>query len=167
MGYPISGALDGLTKGYLRNISNAANTTSCTALTDVTTQLNGDGANNFSAGSQASGKLEFDADYNGGLGGIIVDRLSSTTDFDVRYTFQCTGGTTKCVAKSFLVFDKTVPGTGVRVRTSPIEVRVDVEQTATMSFFHNGIEAIYFQINSDNTRDYQINGVKIYALEIQ
>jgi hypothetical protein len=170
MGYPISGALDGLTKGYINNVSNAegvSNETTCTAGVDTTTPLLGDGTNNFTAGPMASGKLELDASFNGGLGGIIVDKLASGTDHDIRFTFQNIDGPTTCLVKAFLVFDKTVPGTGVKISTSPIDVRQNVEQTTTISFFDGGIEAIYLQINSEVTRDYQINGVKFKALEIQ
>lgn len=168
---PAYGAnITGLAKNYTRNVSNAvgaSNTTSCSADTDTTVPLLGDGANNYIFSTVSTGKAEFDATFNSNNGGIITDRLASDTEFLTRFTFVLLGGNTSAIVKMFLVFDKTIPGTGVKISSSPISVRQNVEQTINHKFFGNGIEAVYPQIRSDTTKDYQVNGFDFTALENQ
>lgn len=154
------------TNTYIRNVSNAANTTAVAAATDTALPIIGNGSNNFSSGNVGTGLLELDATFNGGTGGIITDNHGLDIDYTLRVTFENLGTLGPVVVvKAFLVFDKTVPGTGVQISTSPITASSGVEQTAILNFFGNGIEAIYVQINSDLARDYELKGVYITASE--
>jgi hypothetical protein len=158
----------GLCKRFEVNISNAANTTSVSATTDTPFPLVNDGANSFQTSNVTSGKLWFDPTFNGGTGGIIVDGLKPESGIYSRITYVCLGGgNTNAVLKLFLVFDKTDPGTGVSIVTSPQEIRQGVEQSIDLYAFHDGIEAIYPVINSDGARDYQLNGFDVVLFENQ
>lgn len=172
MPYPgsLTTDLTGFVKQYSRNVSNAdggANITSCTANTDVTLPLIANGSNNYVFGTVATGKLEFDATFNGSKGGLLTDQIANDTEMFVRMTIVNLATPTDVIAKMFLVFDKTVPGTGVKISSSPIGTRQDVEQTVNFKAFMNGIEAIYPQLRSDNTRDFQLRGLDVTMLENQ
>jgi hypothetical protein len=151
----------GVSRGYINNVSNAANTTSVSGGVDTTLPMNGDGTNNFISSNVATGKAEFLEAFNGGNGGFILDNLNPDSDLKFRITFVNLGSVTTATVKVFLVFDKTVPGTGTKISTSPISVASNIEQAVELSAYHGGIEAAYVQIKSDTARDYQLNGVKI------
>lgn len=162
--------LTGMAKIYIRNVSNASgvpNVTSGTSSTDVALPLIANGTNNFLSGTVATGYLEFDASFNGGKGGIIVDKMNTDVQYSTRMTPVLLGANTTAVGKIFLAFDKTIPGTGVKISSSPVTIRQNVEQTYNHKFFGNGIEAIYPMINSDVTHDYQLNGFEVTAWEAQ
>lgn len=159
-----------LTKKFRRNVSNAAgagNSTASGINTDTTLPLLGDGANNRVTANVEAGKVEFDDTFNTNLGGIIVDNLAANTDYICRITVVNLGANTTAVGKAFLVFDKTIPGTGVRISSSPVTASQNVEQSFVLAFYDDGIEAIYPQINSAGDRNYQLNGFYLLALEDQ
>ena len=154
-----------LTELYMRNVSNGANSTSCTASTDVNVPLIGNGSFNFSSSNIATGLLELDATYNGGQGGIIIDNLPAETDITLRVTFtNTTGGAADATIKAFLDDDKTAPGTGIQIVTSPLNAGTGVAQTAVLTFFKDQQEAIRLQINSSATKNYSISGCYAKAI---
>lgn len=153
---------------YIHNVSNtpgAGAQTAVTAGVDTTLQLNGDGANNFTTDNVAAGKLELDAAFNGGTGGIIVDQLNEKTMLSCRLTLVNTGTPTAGIAKIFLVFDKTVPGTGTQIVSAPADFRQNVEVPVHFEAFHGDIEAVYIQMNADNARTFEVRGFQITAHE--
>lgn len=154
---------------YIRNISNlqdATAQTSCTAGVDTTLKLTGTGSNNFSTFNVGTGKLQLDTTFDSNQGGVIVDQMDPQTILHCRLTVKNIDGTTSGIAKIFLVFDKTTPGTGVQILSSPREFRSGVEVPIEFIAFHGGIEAIKVQMNSDNTRTFQVNGFQVVAHEI-
>ena len=154
------------TTQYIHNVSNASNTTNCAAGVDTTLPMKGDGTNNFTSSTVGTGLLNLDTAFNSNKGALIVDNMGLDVDYTLRATFVNLGTAGPTVTlKAFLVFDKTVPGTGVTINSSPITAAAGVEQTIIVNFFGNGIEAIYVQLNSSSTRDYQLNGVYVTALE--
>lgn len=162
--------MNGTTRQYINNVSNlagAGNLVTAAAGMDTTLQLNGDGTNNFTSANVDTGKIEFDATFNGNLGGFITDNINDDAIVRARWTFVNTGSPTTAAGKMFLVFDKSVPGVGVTISSSPFNVGSGVEQTIEFSAYMNGIEAIYFQINSATTRDYQVNGALVTMIENQ
>lgn len=173
--YPVAlgsggGAVGNLAKKYRRNVSNAAGVGNLTASgvdTNTTLPLLNDGTNgNFTANVEA-GKLEFDATFNTNKGGVIVDNLAANTDYVCRVTMVNTGANTITTAKVFLAFDKTIPGTGVRISSSPQDSSSGVEQAFTIPFYDEGIEAVYPQVFSAAERNYQLNGFYVVAFEDQ
>lgn len=150
---------------YQNNISNGANSTSCTAGVDTTVPLLGNGANNFSSPNVGTGLLEFDATYNSSQGGIILDNLPTHTDIELRVTFtNTTGGAAEAIVKAFLVENKAVPGTGFTIDSSPYNAGVGVPQTAILKFYRGDDEAVYLRINSDATKNYNISGCYATAI---
>ena len=165
MGYPAKG-----TQMLSRNVSNlpsnAANTVSCTAMTDNTLQLTGDGTSPFNTRNCTIGKLEFDPAFNGGKGGLLVQNIHRDSHFQVRTTFfNTTAANTDGVFKIFLAFDKDVPGTGVLISTSPIQIKQSVEQTALHVFFGGGLGAIYPVCNPTLTSSIRTNGFDVTCWE--
>lgn len=156
----------GLSKLYINNVSNAANSTGTVGGVDTQLPLNGDGSNNFSTSTVTTGKVEFDAAFDSGSGGFIVDQLDPQTELLMRITVVNLGSIDTVRVKAFLVFDKTVPGTGVTINSPEFSVANGDEVAVEFSAFHNGIEAVYPVVESTNGRDYQINGMKISAQEI-
>ena len=152
---------------YLNNVSNGANSTSCSAGVDTTVPLIGNGANNFTSGSIATGKAEFQSTFNSSNGGFIVDNLGLDVDYEMRLTIVNTGTAGPVVtAKMIMVPDKTLPTTGViKVLSVPITCPASVEVPFILKAFGNGIEAIYVQLNSDATRNFQVNGCYLEATE--
>lgn len=157
----------GFSKQYIRNVSNAANTTSCTAATDIDLPIVGDGSNNFASPSCTTGKNEFDATFNSSNGGFIIDQVSQYTNYTMRITVENLGTNTTIRLLAFLVFDKTDPSTGVQITSENITAPASQEISTDLQFFDGGIEAVYVQINSDNTRDFQLNGVYLVGWENQ
>lgn len=170
MTYPAGGSSGGLSKKYRRNVSNAAgagNLTSSGIDTNTTLPLLNDGTNANSTPNAEAGKLEFDATFNTNKGGILLYNLASNTDYSCRVTFVNTGAPTTATAKVFLVFDRTIPGTGVRISSSPQTSNANIEQAFSIPFYDEGIEAVYPQVFSAADRSYQLNGFYIVALEDQ
>ena len=162
--------LTGIPKQYVNNVSNAvgvSNVTNCLLDVDTALPLIGDGGNNKIFGTIATGKCSFDPTFNSNNGGIITDLLADNTQFTVRITVVNLDAQTTAVMKSFLAFDKTIPGTGVTIKSSPLTIRQDKEQAFIQTFFGGGIEAIYPVIEPQMTRDIQINGFQAQALENQ
>jgi hypothetical protein len=157
----------GLTKGYNNNVSNATNTTSATAATAITLPLIGNGSNNFEYDTNDTGKLEFDATFNSNKGGIITDNLRRDTTFFARITLVNLGGSSGFTIQCFLVFDKTIPGTGVAISSSQVTLSSSQEAAPLIKFFGNNIEAIYPRVIASATRDVRINGFDITAFENQ
>lgn len=157
----------GFSKQYINNVSNAANTTSCTAATDITLPMAGDGTNNFTSPSVTTGKLEFDATFNSSNGGFIVDQVNQYTNYSIRITVENLGTNTTVRLLAFLVFDKTDPATGVTITSANVTAPAGQEISSTLTFFDGDIEAIYVKINSDNTRNFQLNGVYLVGWENQ
>lgn len=158
----------GLTKGYWQNVSNAANTTSCTGGADTKLPMVGDGANNADSGNIETGKVEFDDTFDSGTGGFIIDQMNAATMFSIRITVLNLGATTTGTLKAFLIPDKTDPATGFTVKSNVITFNASVEQSTNLIFYHGGtIEAIQVQVNPAGTRDFQLNGVLIEGRENQ
>ena len=144
---------------FQRNVSNGANSTSCSAGVDTNVPLLGNGSFNFTSVNVTTGKLQFDASYNSGQGGLIIDQLPSESDISLRITFtNTTGGAADATIKAFLDDDKTAPGTGTQIVTSPLNAGTGVAQTANLKFFKGTQEAIRIQINSSATKNYSISG---------
>lgn len=150
---------------FLNNVSNGANSTSCTAGVDTNMPLLGNGTNNFVSPNVTTGKLEFSSTYNSSQGGILIDQLPQYTDIQMRVTFQnTTGGAANVVVKAFLDDSKTSPGTGFTIVSSPLNAGTGVQQTARLNFYHDTQEAIRLQFNSDATKNYTVNGVYFTAV---
>jgi hypothetical protein len=164
----LSTDLTGILKGYAQNVSNAANSTECTSGVETTLPMANDGANQYVTPTVSTGRMEFDVAFNGGNGGFIVDNLSEFTDFDVRVSVvNLDSGNAEGVGQVFLVDDKTIPGTGVAIKSASLSLPQNEERPFQISFFHGGIEAFYPRINCAATRDIQLNGVYVKAQEPQ
>jgi hypothetical protein len=164
------GAVGNLAKKYRRNVSNAVgagNSTASGVATNTTLPMLDDGANSNFTANVAAGKLEFDATFNTNKGGVIVDNMAANSDYVCRLTIVNLGANTSVTGKAFLVFDKTVPGTGVRISSSPVTAASTTEQAFTFPFYDGGIEAIYPQVFSAADRNYQLNGFYVLAFEDQ
>jgi hypothetical protein len=112
----LSTDLTRVVKLYDQNISNASNTTSCTGGADTTRPRVNDGTNPFVVIAEVAGKVSCDATFNSNRGGLIVDNLRQYTKFSCRITLvNLNASPVSAVAKAFLVFDKTIPGTGVAI----------------------------------------------------
>lgn len=158
----------GQSKLYIRNVSNAQGVGSQTAVTagvDTTLELNGDGSNNFSTDNVGTGKLELDAAFNGGTGGVIIDNLDPQTILSLRLTLVNKGTPTNGIAKVFLVPDKALPGTGFTILSAPRDYRTDVEVPVLFEAFHGGIQAVYVKMNADNARTFEVRGLQVVAHE--
>lgn len=164
----LSTDLTRVVKLYDQNISNAANSTSCTGGADTTLPMVNDGTNQFIVIAEVAGKVSFDATFNSNKGGLIVDNLSQYTKFGIRITVvNLDASQVNAVAKAFLVFDKTIPGTGVSISKRLPTLTQNVEESVDLTFFHDGIEAVYPRINCAATRNIRLNGVELEAREPQ
>jgi hypothetical protein len=159
----------GTTHLYINNISNAQDATAETTVdagVDTTLKLTGSGSNNFTTFNVGTGKLELDAAFDGGNGGVIIDQLAAQTELTFRLSLVNLGGSSSAVVKIFLMDDKTVPGTGFPINSFPITFNTGVEVPIEFSSYKKDVEAIKVQINSSNSRTYRVNGLKVVAYEI-
>lgn len=165
----------GVVINYERNVSNdvanpaATITTTGGGTPDVLPLINdGDNAFEYEVVRQSFEKLDFDAAFNGSLGGVICNRLNTDTEFFTRITVTNQGGTAgSTVFQNFLVFDKTIPGTGVAINSSAQDIGPGAEAAHSTKFFAAGIEAIYPRLASAVPRDILMRGYDVTASENQ
>lgn len=165
----------GVVINYERNISNdilnpAATITTTGAGTVDTLPMINDGSNAFEyeVVRQSFEKLDFSAAFNGNKGGIICNRLNNDTEIFTRTTVVNKGGTAGgVILQVFLVFDKTIPGTGVSIVDSETTIGPGDEAAFLTKFFANGIEAIYPRIETATSRAILTRGFDVTASENQ
>jgi hypothetical protein len=163
----LSTDLTGILKGYTQNVSNAANSTSCTGGVATALPMVNDGTNPHVTPTVSTGRMEFEASFNT-TGGFLIDNMSQFTDFDARISVvNLDASQVVATVQMFIVANKTIPGTGVAIHAPSLTLLQNEEQGAQISFFHGGDEAIYPRIVCAATRNIQLNGVYVKAQEPQ
>jgi hypothetical protein len=165
----------GVVINYSRNISNDVENPNATITTtgggtpDVLPMFNdGDNDFEFRTVTESFEVLDFDETFNSNQGGIISNRAKRDTEYFTRITVTNQGGTAGTVSfQNFLVFDKSIPGTGISIDSSEQTLSPGAEAAHNTKFFGGGIEAIYPRISTSVSRPMLMRGLDITASENQ